>query len=342
MRAITIFHLHRLAGSGEIIRKDPRHIIPSFPLPIAHRAKAMTHRLPMRQPLQQQLRCFSSSVRTLEQCTAKFPPNRPSASILRHLHFTKPLPYTKGQAIQTQFQGANLQFKSMQSKIGRKRREMDEKNLVMNEYEAELLANIVAMKPSPMLLSFQFNNVFTGGRREKGKVTEEDIKKMEEVGYEYVQASRGGEITFHNEGQLVAYPVLDLKDFDGLTVKCFVSQLEDAIISTMAHFGLKTKKTENTGVWVDDNTKISSIGLSVSRGITTHGISINVCNEIPSIERAGVVFCGLPGKTQTTMSKELGHKLTVDEVATQFAREFAKKLGITQIESVDLEDLEID
>lgn len=271
-----------------------------------------------------------------------FAPNKPSATVLRHLNFTKPLPYSKGQQIQEQFKDANIQFKQMMSKIGKKKREMDDKSLVMNDYEAELLANIVAMKPGPTLLTFQFEPVITGGRRERHRLQREDIVKLESLGYEFVQTNRGGEITFHNNGQLVIYPIVDLQDFTHLTVRCFVSKLEDAVINTLAKFGVSAQKTGNTGVWVDENTKISSIGLSVNRSVTSHGVSINVCNEIPPIETTGFVLCGLPGKTQTTVSIQAGKEISVEEISKEFARQLAKVLSIHQIESVDLEDLAID
>lgn len=273
----------------------------------------------------------------------KFTPNKPSATTLRHLNFTKSLSYTKGQLIQEQFKEANVEFKKMMRKIGAKKREMDSKNLVMNDYEAELLTNIVSMKPSPTLLSFQFEPVLTGGRREKNRLTSDDISKLESMGYDFVQTNRGGEITFHNNGQLVVYPIFDLQDFDHLTIRCFVSKLEDAIIGTLKKFGVHGEKTSNTGVWVDDATKISSIGLSVSRSVTSHGVSINVCNEIPQLEQTtGFVFCGLPGKTQTSMSLQLGEDVKVDDVSKEFARQLAKQLNIQTIESIDLEDLEVD
>jgi lipoyl(octanoyl) transferase len=268
-------------------------------------------------------------------------PNKQSATVLRHLNFTKSLPYSKGQQIQEQFKDANVQFKHMMSKIASKRREMLQKKLIMNDYEVELLANIISMKPSPTLLTFQFQPVITGGRREKNRLTQTDISLLESLGYDFVQTNRGGEITFHNEGQLVIYPILDLQDFDHLTIRCFVSKLEDAIINTLAKFGVKSQKTQNTGVWVDENTKISSIGLSVSRSVTSHGISINVCNEIPDIERAGFMFCGLPGKGQTSMRIQTGKDISVADVSKELSRQLAKILGIETIESVDLDDLEI-
>jgi lipoyl(octanoyl) transferase len=278
---------------------------------------------------------------TAPECV-KFHPHVPSAETLRHLHFKIPLDYAKGQLIQEQFKDAFIQFKKLSTKIKRKQQELYEQNLTTNDYETELLKNILHMKPSPTLLSFEFKPVFTAGRREKGKLDGSSINRLQSYkDYEFIQTNRGGEISFHNPGQIVIYPILDLQDFHKLTIKCFVSKLEDSIISALKHFNVDGIKTENTGVWIDENTKISSIGLNVSRSITSHGISINVANEIPKIEQLGFNFCGLDNKAQTNMSLQSGKTVQPKEVATEFARSFAKNLGITQIESIELEDLDL-
>ncbi|KAH3676264.1 hypothetical protein WICMUC_002141 [Wickerhamomyces mucosus] len=292
-------------------------------------------------------RSFNTSSKVLQEvpknCT-KFYPVRPSAKTLRHLRFTVPLDYSKGSNIQEKFCGAFLEFKKMQSKIERKYKELEAQNLTTNEYETQLLSSILEMKPSPTILSFEFNSIITAGRREKYRLTDANINSLKDnTGYDFIQTNRGGEITFHNHGQLVIYPIFDLKDFHNLTIKCFVSQLEDSVISTLDKFDIKGHKTDNTGVWINDNNKISSIGLQVSRSVTSHGISINVNNEIPDLEgKTGFPFCGLPGKTQTSMKEQLRNDVKVNEVSTQFVRELAKKLNIEQIESVDLDDLQID
>lgn len=293
----------------------------------------------------------STASASASSCTSKFPPTKQTAKTLRHLHFTVPLPYSKGQLIQKSFEGAMLQFKKMSSNIDKKLKILAEANQMPNEYESQLLQSIKNMKPSPTVLSFQFEPVLTAGKREKYRLDAEDIDQLKSIEggkYDFVQTNRGGEISFHNPGQLVIYPIFDLKDFHHLTVKCFVSQLEDSIISTLDHYDIKGMKTANTGVWIDEDTKISSLGLHVSRSITSHGISINVQNEIPRLEEQapGFALCGLPGKTQTNINELLAgigkEDVSVDEVATVFVRELAKKMGIETVETVDLEDLEIE
>lgn len=274
---------------------------------------------------------------TSESCT-KFAPLKESAKTLRHLRFTVPYDYHEAHKIQTEFVSAFLDFKKMASKIDRSNRELASKGLESNDYEKKIVQAILENKPSPTVLSFEFKPIFTAGQREKKRLSGEDIAKLKNTGYDFVQTDRGGEITFHNPGQLVVYPIIDLRDFKNLTVKCFVSLIEDTVIKMLSKHNIHAKKTENTGVWIDENTKISSIGLQVRRAVTFHGVSLNVRNEIPKIEDAGFVFCGLPGKTQTTM-KELGTDITISQAAREFVRELATNLGVEKVETIELDSL---
>lgn len=228
----------------------------------------------------------------------------------------------------------------MVSKIDRSNKELASKGLESNDYEKKIVQAILENKPSPTVLSFEFKPIFTAGQREKKRLKDQDIEMLKSTGYDFAQTDRGGEITFHNQGQLVVYPIIDLKDFKNLTVKCFVSLIEDTVIKVLGNHGIKGHKTENTGVWIDKDTKISSIGLQVRRAITFHGVSLNVRNEIPEIGNGGLVFCGLPGKTQTSM-KELGVDLSVAEASQEFVREFATKLGVERVETMELDNLEL-
>lgn len=281
----------------------------------------------------------SSSSESFESCT-KFTPARESAKVLRHLRFTVPFEYNKAHEIQTEFVRAILDFKKMMSKIDQSNKELASKGFESNDYEKKIVQSILENKPSPTVMSFEFKPVFTAGQREKKRLTEQDITKLKSTGYDFVQTDRGGEISFHNPGQLVVYPIIDLKDFKKLTVKCFVSLIEDTVIKMLDNHGIKSIKTANTGVWIDEDTKISSIGLQVRRAVTFHGVSLNVANEIPKIEDTGLVFCGLPGKKQTTI-KDLGIDISLKDASQEFVREFATKLGIERVETMELDNLEL-
>ncbi|KAI8579568.1 hypothetical protein K450DRAFT_241585 [Umbelopsis ramanniana AG] len=113
-----------------------------------------------------------------------------------------------------------------------------------------------------VLLLVQHPPTFTAGRRIKGRSELEEEARLNGLGAEYFETLRGGQITFHGPGQLVGYPILDIRDYQ-LNVRCYVSYLEKAVIETCRRYGVKAKTTENTGVWVDDNHKIAALVAAV-------------------------------------------------------------------------------
>jgi lipoyl(octanoyl) transferase len=131
---------------------------------------------------------------------------------------------------------------------------------------------------------------------------------------EIVETNRGGKSTFHGPGQLVCYPILDLKRH-GRDVKQYVRNLEEALIGTVAPFGLTAERIEGlTGVWLTrPPRKIASIGVHVSRWVTTHGYALNVDLD-PAPFTEWITACGLEDATFTTVARETGRSVTVDEV----------------------------
>ena len=118
-------------------------------------------------------------------------------------------------------------------------------------------------------------------------------------GIDVVQTDRGGKLTYHGPGQLVGYPILPVTD-----VVAYLRTMEEAIIAALAEEGIEAGPREGlTGVWVEDR-KIGSIGVHVSRGVTTHGFAINVDNDLQPFE--WVVPCGLDGVRMTSITKETG------------------------------------
>ena len=181
--------------------------------------------------------------------------------------------------------------------------------------------------PPPTLLAFgSMNPVYTCGRRDRGKLSDAEIEHLKCGGEaEFVETFRGGQTTFHGPGQLVAYPILDLKSF-GLSVRCYVNLLETALINTLDVYGIKGFRTNDTGVWVSESLKIAAIGIHVRRNVTSHGIALNINTDPWWFDR--IVACGLPDKKTTTMSIAIGKKLHEKEVATTFANQLTKCLGI--------------
>lgn len=276
---------------------------------------------------------------------------------LRHLHFKTTIPYESGVAIQERFIRANLDFKQIESKVKKQLEKVNSGNYetgeegqaVVSDYERQFLDKLLSdLRPNAILLTFEFNPVYTGGKREKNQ----DIKKLIEL-YNYkeayfYQASRGGQITYHGPGQLVSYPIIDLKNFskDGgnLTARCYVNGLEQSIINTLKTgrnfkgtiteaYDIDSIRTNNTGVWIDEKTKIASIGVHVRRGITSHGVSINVNTDLSYPNH--FTMCGLEDSVTSSM-KQLGKITSVKDVGYSFARNFGRLFGFTKVEHYDV------
>ena len=144
--------------------------------------------------------------------------------------------------------------------------------------------------------------VVTTGRR----TGESEVHLPDDAAVEVIETNRGGKSTFHGPGQLVCYPILDLNRH-GKDLKRYVRDLERAIIETVAPFGLPAVTIEGlTGVWLDaPPRKLASIGIHVSRWVTTHGFALNVDLD-PAPFTSWITACGLEDAQFTTMSRELG------------------------------------
>ena len=186
-----------------------------------------------------------------------------------------------------------------------------------------------------VLLLQEHYPVYTVGLRSREYSS--DVEKMLlETGASFVRTNRGGLITFHGPGQLVAYPILYLKDFQ-LSMKCYIDDIENTVISMCAEYGLKGKKSPHTGVWIGDN-KIAAIGVHGSRYVTTHGVAIN-CNVDLSWYQH-IIPCGIPDKGVTSFSKELRRNFSVQEGMPTFLRCFEKIFNCHLFENSDIGSLQ--
>ena len=154
---------------------------------------------------------------------------------------------------------------------------------------------------------------------------------------EVVETNRGGKSTFHGPGQLVAYPILDLKRH-GKDVKRYVRDLEQALVDTLAEFGIGGTRIEGlTGVWLQSPPrKIASIGVHISRWVTTHGYALNVDLD-PAPFTDWITACGLEDAAFTTMARELDTQLSVDDVRPAAAAALGDVFGLA-FEEVPAED----
>ncbi|CAN5848217.1 lipoyl(octanoyl) transferase LipB [soil metagenome] len=146
---------------------------------------------------------------------------------------------------------------------------------------------------------------------------------LAERGVAVEQTDRGGDITYHGPGQLVAYPILDLNAL-GLRLHDYVRALEDVIIATCAHFGIAARREAGaTGVWVGPGagSKIAAIGVRIRHWVSMHGLALNVAPRLEDFDL--IVPCGLAGRSVTSMERELGAAPPMHAVKRVLGEEFA-------------------
>jgi lipoyl(octanoyl) transferase len=169
------------------------------------------------------------------------------------------------------------------------------------------------------LLLLEHPHVITLGRNGhmENLLAGDDI--LERAGIAFYPTDRGGDVTYHGPGQLVGYPILDLRDWKR-DVGAYVRALEQAIIDTLAEYGVEAGRIPKlTGVWVGER-KIAAIGVHLSRWVTSHGFALNVSTDLSYFQY--IVPCGLT-KPVTSLSA-LGVHTTLDEVSERFTRHFAR------------------
>lgn len=168
------------------------------------------------------------------------------------------------------------------------------------------------------LLLLEHDPVYTIGLRSTG-YSDDLATKLRLLGAEFVRTNRGGLITFHGPGQLVAYPIVNLKCFN-LGMKAYVCKLQKTIIKTCERYGLKADTTEYTGVWIGEN-KIAAIGVHGRKFVTTHGLALNCDIDLTWFDH--IIPCGIEGKGVTSLSKELEKTVTVEEASSHLTTSFA-------------------
>ncbi len=180
-----------------------------------------------------------------------------------------------------------------------------------------------------VLLLLEHHPVYTKGRRAQPSELGmgEDWYRMQ--GIEVCETDRGGAVTYHGPGQLVGYPIVSLKPY-GDNVREYVRGLERLMVGSLAAYGVEAEVIDGlTGVWVGggppEGRKIGSIGVHVSRGVTTHGFAVNVNNDLQPFE--WVVPCGLEGVRMTSLCRELGSEVDMDAYTDVVAERFGEIYG---------------
>jgi len=198
-----------------------------------------------------------------------------------------------------------------------------------------------------VLLLLEHTSVITLGRNAEAANVIASREQLAQRGVEVFECDRGGDVTFHGPGQLVGYPIFDLRGMTSTDGKRktpgaveYVRRLEEVLIRTCADFGIPAKRIAGlTGVWTatdhvgpdvpvraaerrlcSEEAKIAAIGVHISRGVTSHGFALNVNNDLADFDL--IIPCGITSKSVTSMRKELGREVPMQEVAHSISRNF--------------------
>lgn len=202
------------------------------------------------------------------------------------------------------------------------------------ELQKELVVQRRAGKVPDQLLLLEHPHVITLGTSSHSEniiSTEEDRRLL---GIELFETGRGGDVTYHGPGQLVGYPILDLKP-DRCDLHRYVRDIEEVLIRALAKFGLPCGRVEGlTGVWISGE-KIAAIGVRVSSGwITSHGFALNVNTDLAFFDT--IIPCGIRDHGVTSMEKQLGREVSMAEVAAEVAARFGEVFGADEVPSLHL------
>ena len=187
--------------------------------------------------------------------------------------------------------------------------------------------------------------VITLGRNSKQANIVASPEFLKQKGVELFEIDRGGDVTFHGLGQLVGYPIVDLRglppkidaetgDVKRIGAVEFVRRLEEVLIRVCAEFGIATKRVAGlTGVWTEQEKKIAAIGVHISRGVTSHGFALNVTTDLDYFKL--IVPCGISDKPVTSMQQELGgtagpggRSLDLETLGPAVTRQFGSVFGV--------------
>jgi lipoyl(octanoyl) transferase len=189
-------------------------------------------------------------------------------------------------------------------------------------FQEEIVARKAADPGEPdRLLLLEHEPVYTIGRTPD----QSSLRGATHLAYPLVHINRGGQATYHGPGQLIGYPIIDLRH-EGRDLHRYLRALEGILIALLDEFGVAAGRREAlTGVWVGER-KIASIGVGLRKWITMHGFALNVCGDLSPFD--AITPCGLAGVQMTSIERETGRRLRVEDAADRIAHHFDRRHGI--------------
>ncbi len=188
--------------------------------------------------------------------------------------------------------------------------------------QKQLVEEIQEKRNKNILIFCEHPTVITIGKSGSDSNVIGSTKLLNSLGIKIIHNDRGGDVTLHNPGQLVGYPIFNLENYK-TDLHWFLREIEQTIIEIVANYGIKSSRVEGlTGVWVEKTKKICAIGMHCSRWVTSHGFALNVNNNLEEFNY--IVPCGIKDKGVTSISEEIGTQIDVNEVK-KISESFFKK-----------------
>jgi lipoyl(octanoyl) transferase len=186
------------------------------------------------------------------------------------------------------------------------------------DLQRKVHADVVAGRAPDTVLLLEHPSVYTAGKRTENSERPDD-------GTPVLDVDRGGKITWHGPGQLVGYPIVRLPD--PIDVVAYVRRLEGVMIAVLAELGINAGRVDGrSGVWLRGTDKIGAIGIRVAEKVTMHGFALNCSNSFDAYEH--IVACGIADAGVTSISRELGHVVTPEDVVPLISEQLRRALDL--------------
>jgi len=189
--------------------------------------------------------------------------------------------------------------------------------------QKDLVADIQQMRNRSVLVLCEHPSVITIGKTGSQSNVVSHHSLLEAMGIQVIENDRGGDVTLHNPGQLVGYPIFDLTNYKQ-DLHWFLREIEECIIDMISNWNLQGGRIDGlTGVWIENKRKICAIGMHCSRWVTSHGFALNVSNDLK--EFSYIIPCGITNKEVTSISQETGTAIDMYNIKQQCIDVFRRR-----------------